>query len=387
MSLPIRVSSTAIGPYILERRLGKGGMGEVYRAYDERLRRRVAIKHVLAEKAEKANLQQRFRREARTVACLNHEAIVQIYDILETDEGDWIVMELVEGCTVRDLVDRRELPLAAALRLARAVASGLAVAHDLGIVHRDLKLENVMVTEKGQAKILDFGLAKQLEKKDPGDTTLSGEGMVVGTIRALSPEQIMEQEVDTRSDLFSFGTLLYEVFTGESPFRAESIVSTMTKVCRHRQPPAASLNPEVPAELSELIDRLLEKDPERRPQSAREVVAFFDRLTGETTSLPPPSGLADPVPETADDGEKTADDRPRAAPDCSVAIKTLVSAQVADRPGLAERLGEDGLASALARLAEARSELLREHLGQESAREDHVLLTFERPASAVGLAL
>ena len=244
-------------------------MGAVYRAWDERLQRPVAVKRVLPERLDETS-RQRLLREAQAVAGLNHPAIVQIYDIVEADAADWIVLELVDGRTLQSLIESGRLGLAEAVTLAREVAEGLAEAHAKGIVHRDLKTENVMITRSFHAKILDFGLAKSLQQAH--DPMISGYGSVLGTGRAMSPEQAMGEEVDQRSDLFSFGTLLFEAVTGQQPFRGTSTFNTLTKVCSAPHTPARRLNRRIPVELSNLIDRLLEKNPEHRPQSAREVV-------------------------------------------------------------------------------------------------------------------
>lgn len=245
-------------------------MGVVYDAWDERLERRVAIKHIRPEQATDSRQRQRFQREARAVARLSHPAIVQIFDIVETDEGDWIVMEHVEGRTLASLLQDGPLELSRVLPLAREVAEGLAEAHSKGFLHRDLKTENVIVTSAGHAKILDFGLAKQFWPRGTSEA-ISETNAIVGTRRSMSPEQANGFDLDPRSDLFSFGTLLYETVTGISPFQGATPVQTLHKVCNHQQPPAREQNPEVPHELSAMIDRLLEKTRERRPHSAREV--------------------------------------------------------------------------------------------------------------------
>lgn len=244
-------------------------MGAVYRAWDDRLQRPVAIKHVLPERMDESS-RRRLLREAQAVAGLNHPAIVQVYDIVETESVDWIVLELVDGRTLQSLIESGRLGLAEAVTLAREVAEGLAEAHAKGVVHRDLKTENVMITRSFHAKILDFGLAKSVWHAP--DPHISGYGSVLGTDRAMSPEQAMGEEVDQRSDLFSFGTLLFESVTGQQPFRGTSTFNTLTKVCSAPHTPARELNRRIPVELSNLIDRLLEKNPEHRPQSAREVV-------------------------------------------------------------------------------------------------------------------
>jgi serine/threonine-protein kinase len=265
--------SERVGPYQLEALLGQGGMGRVFRAYDERLGRRVAVKHIRPDvEATEANSRRaaRFRREARTAAGLNHPHIVQIHDILETDEGDWIVMEWVEGPTLARRLRQGPLPVPEALTLGRQVADALSVAHRHGVVHRDLKAENVLLTPEGHAKIADFGLAKRLDggTSTEGESALSVEGAVVGTYRSMAPEQARGQEVDSRADLFALGVLLYECLTGESPFLGPTPLATLERVCAHQPPPVRERNEDVPPEFSSLIDELLEKEPQRRPESA-----------------------------------------------------------------------------------------------------------------------
>ncbi|RMH17325.1 MAG: hypothetical protein D6696_16045 [Acidobacteria bacterium] len=269
---------THIGPYRIERQLGVGGMGEVYRAYDERLGRRVAIKRLRAEITAKPNVKKRLRREARAVAQLSHPAIVQLYDILDAEVGECIVMEHVEGLTLAALIQDAPLEVERALRLGREIAEGLASAHDRGLVHRDLKAENVIVTPDGHAKILDFGIAKQLRLEDADETDLTEDDAFVGTFRAMSPEQAHQRPVDFRSDLFALGTLLYEMLTGENPFAASSPLATMVRISIHQQRPVIEINPAVPSDLSSLIDRLLAKDPALRPQNSREVATDLERI-------------------------------------------------------------------------------------------------------------
>ncbi|MCG8462078.1 MAG: serine/threonine protein kinase [Holophagales bacterium] len=259
-----------MGPYRIEAVLGVGGMGAVYRAFDERLRRTVAIKHILPQSAEDESSRQRLRREAQAAAGLSHPSIVQIFDIFEFDGVDWIVMELVEGEVMHSLVESGRLGLAEAVALSREVAEGLAEAHSKGIVHRDLKTENVMVTRSFHAKILDFGLAKHMVHGP--DISSADLGSILGTGRAMSPEQAMGEDVDHRSDLFSLGTLIFEAVTGRSPFSGTSMYNTLARVCSVPHRPAREVNRRVPEGLSNLIDRLLEKNPEHRPHSAREAV-------------------------------------------------------------------------------------------------------------------
>ncbi len=270
------MESMRLGHYRLEEQLGVGGMGVVYRAHDERLDRQVALKLIAPDKNADTRARERLRREARASARLSHPAIVRTYDLIETEEADAIVMELVEGTSLASLLRQGPFEIAVALGLGREIAEALAEAHDKGIVHRDLKAENVFLTPGGHAKVLDFGIAKHL---DPIGTQLTDDGVVVGTCRAMSPEQAQGHAMDHRSDLFSLGTLLYELVTGQSPFLGESTVATLWRVCSDRQKPARAVNPEIPAGLSALIDNLLEKQPNLRPESARAVIAALATIT------------------------------------------------------------------------------------------------------------
>src|SRR5688500_2215326 len=271
-------------------------MGVVYRAYDERLDRWVAVKLIQPGKHDDKVGRERLRREARASARLNHPAIVQIFDMVQADEGDAIVMELVEGKTLAQILRDGPLGHNQGLALAREVASALVEAHAQGVVHRDLKSENVIVTPLGRAKILDFGLAKRVEHVE-AEAALTVDGMVLGTCRAMAPEQIEGRPIDPRTDLFSFGTLLYETFTGTSPFFDKSVIETLKRVCLHRQPPAREANPRVPEELSSLLDHLLQKDPALRPQNAQAVLMALERIsaglsdTSTGITFNPSSGL------------------------------------------------------------------------------------------------
>jgi len=280
-------------------------MGEVYRAYDQRLARWVAIKHVLPDNADRPSARSRFRNEAWVAAQLSHPAIVPIFDIVEAPEGDWIVMELVPGPTLASLVEKGPLPLPLALAYGREIASGLAEAHDKGILHRDLKTDNIIITPSGRARILDFGLAKRLWKVE-GEETVSEPGQVIGTCRAMSPEQARGLTLDPRSDLFSLGVLLYEMVTGESPFRGPTPLDTLTRVCTHRQPSPKERRPELPQGVSDLIEQLLEKPPELRPNSAAEVEARLLQLAAAATDLPASSSRAIPPPPVGPAGGFTA---------------------------------------------------------------------------------
>ena len=283
-----------IGAYRLERRLGRGGMGEVFLARDERLGRRVAIKRVRPGAAP--SMRERFRREARAAARLNHPAVVQIYDILEDDAGDAIVMEYAEGSTLRELLAGGLPPPALTVRLAREISEGLAAAHSAGLVHRDLKAENVVVNQQGRAKILDFGLAKPLAEEEEDGETLTEHGTLLGTCHAMSPEQAGGGEVDARSDLFSFGVLLYEMLTGRSPFRGRTPQESLKRVLTDDPPPLGALRPDLPDGLASLVMWLLEKAPDARPRSAQEVTRALDEIASSPT-------LAEmPAAATAADG-------------------------------------------------------------------------------------
>jgi serine/threonine-protein kinase len=273
-----------IGPYQILERIGMGGMGEVFLAYDSRLDRRVAIKRIRPGSEVTAASRERFRREARLAARLSHSAIVQVYDILEEEGSEYIVMEYVEGTTLRDQVRRGPLDVRAVLELARELAAGLDTAHRQGIIHRDLKTENVLVSTSGGAKILDFGIAKRL--LDSGEEgSLTAESSILGTCRAMSPEQARGEPLDPSTDLFALGVLLYEALTGTSPFEAESHLSTLSRVILHRQAPVYKLNPAIPWQLSQLIDRLLEKTAAMRPVSAAEVRRELEEIAARLGSL------------------------------------------------------------------------------------------------------
>jgi serine/threonine-protein kinase len=229
--------------------------------------------------------------------------VVQIYDLVESSQGDWLVMELVEGQTLRQLLSAGPLALRSALRWGVEIAGGLAAAHAQGILHRDLKAGNVMITLAGHAKVLDFGIARPLFPEGQ-EATLSQSGMLLGTSYAMSPEQALGLPLDPRSDLFSLGSLLYEMLTGEAPFRAPSATATLARVCSYRPLPAQALRPEVPAAVSALVERLLEKEPNARPRDAGEVAALLEEAgAGLAASLPagaaPAYGLPRPPPAEA----------------------------------------------------------------------------------------
>lgn len=258
-----------IGAYRVVSLLGRGGMGEVFLAWDDRLKRRVAIKRIRTDKGLSPAMRQRLLREARAVASVSHPSVVQLYDLIESEDGDCLVLEYVEGKTLTAVLSAGgPLEPATAVRLAREIAEGLAAAHAAGIVHRDLKTENVIVTPEGHAKILDFGLAQMRAFTD--DVVITQHGAVLGTFHTMSPEQAGGGKADERSDLFSLGVLLYEALTGRSPFRGANPLETLRRVISEHPPRADGLRPEVPAPLAELTEHLLAKDPASRPLSAAE---------------------------------------------------------------------------------------------------------------------
>jgi predicted Ser/Thr protein kinase len=287
-----------IGPYRLVHRLGAGGMGAVYLAYDERLERRVALKRLHVGSEIPAERRERFRREARIAARLNHPAVVQIHDVVRVDEDDWIVMEYVEGEDLRRRLQAGPMSWPALLRSAREIAEGMAEAHDRGVIHRDLKCENVLVTRAGRVKITDFGIAEIL-----GEDARTAGGVVAGTLRAMSPEQARGRPVDHRSDLFSFGVLLYEALTGTSPFLADTPFLTLQQI-EHASPrPVGELVPGIPPALAALIEQLLSKSPLLRPRDFHEVADALSDIAGDaykgSCCTTRPGGVPRPLPADA----------------------------------------------------------------------------------------
>ncbi len=376
----------AVGPYRLDSLLGRGGMGEVYKAYDQRLGRSVAVKHIRPEDAGDPEARERFQREARIAAQLGHPAIAQVFDILEQKGDAWIVMELIDGPTLAELVRDGPLDVGLAISYARQVASGLADAHSRGIVHRDLKTENVMVLPSGHAKVLDFGLAKW---RWGDQSPISASALPSGTPRALSPEQVRGREVDGRSDLFSLGVLLYELLTARSPFQERTTIGTLARVKTHEQPPVRRLNPEIPPRLSELVDQLLAKEPEDRPDSAGKVVEALARIAEASPlyrdpSLPPATPR---VGEIYPSGTRSSSAPADGAPVDDAVVKTLLLSDLVDSTRLIEELGDGEAAALFRRHDRFARDLLAEHAGREIDKTDGFLLLFERPWSAVCYAM
>jgi serine/threonine protein kinase/tetratricopeptide (TPR) repeat protein len=267
-----------IGAYRLESPLGRGGMGEVFLAWDERLERPVAIKRIRHDAFVQGHQRERFRREARLAARLSHASIVQVHELVVEESGDAIVMEYVDGPTLAERLARGPLDVAEAIRLAKEIAEGLAAAHEAGLIHRDLKAENVVITPAGHAKILDFGLARPVCWDGE---FLTQHGALVGTCYAMSPEQASGGDLDERSDLFSLGALLYEMLAGHSAFRAKDPRATLQRVLYEQPQPLTEVRPDLPLALVSLVERLLAKDCEDRPRNALSVVHKLEKIERE----------------------------------------------------------------------------------------------------------
>jgi eukaryotic-like serine/threonine-protein kinase len=279
---------TLLGVHEIGEQIGAGGMGEVYRARDTKLRREVAIKILPPLDGTDPERFSRFTREARALASLNHPGITTIHDIAEQDGLHYIIMELVAGRTLDDCIGTGGLRLGQTLKYALQTADALAQAHDAGIVHRDIKPANIMITPEGRVKVLDFGVAKLAarEAAEP-DATVTGvhttSERIVGTVAYMSPEQAQGQAVDARSDIFSFGAVLYEMVSGRRPFDTGSkeAIGTLAAILLNDPPP---LPDRVPQDLGKLIIRCLKKDPERRPQSMKDVRIVLEELREESES-------------------------------------------------------------------------------------------------------
>jgi hypothetical protein len=283
-------AGTRLGPYEIVAPIGAGGMGEVYKASDTRLGRDVAIKVLPADVARDPERLARFEREARAVSALNHPNIVTLYEVGTSDAGPYLVLENIEGRSLRDVIAEDALPIRRILTLAAQIAEGVAKAHAAGIVHRDLKPDNVMITADGFAKVLDFGLAKlvfpELGAAPIAETTMAKDtasGVVLGTLGYLSPEQASGKPADFRADQFALGALMYEMATRERPFKRATVLESLTATIRDEPEPVRSKRPDLPAPFEWVIERCLSKDPNDRYAStsdlARDLASMRDRLS------------------------------------------------------------------------------------------------------------
>ena len=288
-------TGTRVGPYEVLALLGEGGMGQVYRARDERLAREVALKVVHADLAQDVERLRRFENEARAAGALNHPNIVAVYDTGQTDGSPYIVSELLQGETLRDRMATGSLGTRKAVEYSVQIARGLAAAHEKGIVHRDLKPENLFLTKDGLVKILDFGIAKLGR---PGEATAGrtstpspkrGPGTVLGTVGYMSPEQVRGLLADHRSDLFAFGTVLFEMLSGKRAFKGSSPADTLSAILREDPTEPLGSGPGLPPGLLRVVRRCLEKAPEDRFQTARDLAFALEGATTESRTTTPNS--------------------------------------------------------------------------------------------------
>src|SRR5437660_2396031 len=285
--------NTTIAQYTIVSKIGEGGMGEVWRARDTKLGRDVAIKVLPAAFSENSERLRRFEQEAQAAGALNHPNILSIYHIGTHDGAPYIVSELLEGEELRDRLDQGQLPLRKVVDYAQQIVSGLAAAHEKGIVHRDLKPENLFITRDERVKILDFGIAKLTASsqatnpdisEDATRKVLTNPGMVIGTVGYMSPEQVRGQTADHRSDIFSFGAILHEMITGRRAFRRETMAETMTAILKEEPEELRTSNPNINPSLERIVNRCLEKKPERRFQSTADLSFALEALGQPTSS-------------------------------------------------------------------------------------------------------
>ena len=284
-----------LGHYQITSQLGKGGMGEVFQAKDQKLGRDVAIKLLPEEFAKDADRVARFQREAKVLASLNHPNIAAIHGLEESGGTNFLVLELVEGQTLADRIKTGPVPVEESLKLALQIAEALEAAHEKGVIHRDLKPANIKVTPDGKVKVLDFGLAKLTEHVQGDDTAstatvdsegrpITEEGVIVGTVAYMSPEQAEGKKVDARSDIFSLGSVLYEMVTGQKAFQGTSKMSTLSAILHQEPKPVSTVTQTIPAEFERLINRCLRKDPKRRWQTMADLKVALDELKEDSDS-------------------------------------------------------------------------------------------------------
>jgi hypothetical protein len=277
---------TKLGPYEIVSLVGAGGMGEVYRARDSRLKREVAIKVLPQTLSLDADRLRRFEQEALATAALNHPNILAVFDIGTSEGSPYVVSELLEGETLRERLRSGSVPVRKTLDYAMQIAHGLAAAHEKGIVHRDLKPENLFVTKDGRVKILDFGLAKLTQADSGSQTSLptatqgTEAGLVMGTAGYMSPEQVRGMALDARSDIFSFGAILYEMLSGKRAFHGDTPADKMSSILKEDPPDLAETNRNVSPALERIVQHCLEKNPEARFHSASDIAFDLEHLSG-----------------------------------------------------------------------------------------------------------
>jgi serine/threonine protein kinase len=281
--------------YTFLEKLGAGGMGDIYRAQDTRLNRFVAVKVLSGASSGDPERRRRFIQEAQAASALNHPNIITIHDIITEGDAQYMVMEHVQGKTLGDMIPKGGLRVPQVLKLAMQMTDALQTAHSAGIIHRDLKPGNVMVTETGLVKVLDFGLAKLTDPapvtqgeadatKTMGPAPLTVEGSIIGTVSYMSPEQAQGKKVDTRSDIFSFGVVLYEMITGARAFQADTTVGTLSAILRDEVRPISEIAPDVPAKLEQVVTRSLMKNPDDRFQTMKDMHHALGALKHESDS-------------------------------------------------------------------------------------------------------